>query len=312
MRRIPRRRRAAFLVLLPLLSLTLFLATGEIALRVIYRDAGRATLGGPGGRDFDHLFIQGEQRGRFDEGRRTAGVPRLLIVGDSITWGQGVRDWRNVWTEKLATALEQRGPVELAVVAAPGRGITEHIAVLDRYGERVQPDVIIYQWYVNDLEVIGERPRNERIWQRWPMHRSLRQSSYLYFFLDHRLSALLPQPERSYQQYILDDFAPGRPEWTEYVRMFDEFSARAKALAPARVLILYPQVPFRGAYPLQPVNDRMRELAAKHEYRVVDLTDAMNTFNTHASIFDAHPNEQAHAVIAEHVLKAIEELPSLR
>jgi hypothetical protein len=211
-----------------------------------------------------------------------------------------------VWTEQLAAAMEQRGPVEMAVFAAPGRGITEHIGVLDRYGAQIHPDVVIYQWYVNDVEVIGQRPRNERVWQRWPTHRWLRQSSYLYYFFDHRASALLPQPERSYQQYILEDFVPGRPEWAEYERAFAELSARAAAIAPARVLILYPQVPFRGGYPLQPINDRMKALAAKHGYAVVDLTDVMNTFNTHASIFDAHPNERAHALIAAEVLKALE------
>jgi len=38
---------------------------------------------------------------------------------------------------------------------------------------------------------------------------------------------------------------------------------------------------------------------------VVDLTDALNTFDTHASIFDAHPNARAHRAIAEQVLGAL-------
>ena len=40
---------------------------------------------------------------------------------------------------------------------------------------------------------------------------------------------------------------------------------------------------------------------------VVDLTEALNTFDTHASIFDAHPNERAHRVIADQVLRALRE-----
>jgi hypothetical protein len=32
---------------------------------------------------------------------------------------------------------------------------------------------------------------------------------------------------------------------------------------------------------------------------VLDLSDRMNTFDTHVSVFDAHPNERAHQVMAE-------------
>ena len=38
---------------------------------------------------------------------------------------------------------------------------------------------------------------------------------------------------------------------------------------------------------------------------VVDLTEPLNAFNTHASVFDAHPNEAAHRVIAEHVYRVL-------
>ena len=93
-----------------LLSLVLFLGTGEAALRVLYRDAGTRTLGGPGGRPFDHATIGPEQlRGRRDLGPRRDGVPRLMIVGDSITYGQGVYDWRETWPEVLAAAARTIG-----------------------------------------------------------------------------------------------------------------------------------------------------------------------------------------------------------
>jgi hypothetical protein len=39
---------------------------------------------------------------------------------------------------------------------------------------------------------------------------------------------------------------------------------------------------------------------------MVDLTSDLNTFNTHTSIFDAHPNESAHKLIAERVFQALE------
>ena len=92
-----------------LIAAAIFLLTGEAALRVFYRDGGERTLGGPGNRPFDHLTTGRDQlRGRRDVGPRRDGVPRLMILGDSITYGQGVHDWRNTWPELLVSTLERR------------------------------------------------------------------------------------------------------------------------------------------------------------------------------------------------------------
>ena len=50
------------------------------------------------------------------------------------------------------------------------------------------------------------------------------------------------------------------------------------------------------------------DIAVDYGFMVVDLTEPLNTFNTHASMFDAHPNERAHAVIAQEVAAALERL----
>ena len=244
----------------------LFLATGEAALRVFYRDEGRRTLGGPGGRSFEHLTSGREQlRGRRDIGPRRDGVPRLMVIGDSITYGQGVRDWHDTWPEVLVSTLEAEGrPYELAVFAEPGRDMPAHLEALERWGPVVKPDVLIYQWYVNDIEVMSHRPDLTRPWQAWASHRWLRGRSYLYYFLDNRLGQLLAPPDRTYVDYILQDFRPGTAEWTEFERAFHAFAVRAAAIAPRRILLLYPQVPFRDRYPLQPLHDAMRTLAGAH------------------------------------------------
>jgi hypothetical protein len=40
-------------------------------------------------------------------------------------------------------------------------------------------------------------------------------------------------------------------------------------------------------------------------FQVVDLARPLNALETHASSFDAHPNEAAHRVIAEQLLAAM-------
>jgi hypothetical protein len=119
-----------------------FVLTGEATLRIVYSDGGRRTLGGPGNRSFDHLTIGREQlRGRRDVGPRRPGLPRLMVLGDSITYGQGIYDWRNTWPELLAARLEREGrPHELATFAEPGRDMPAHLQELERWGAVVKPD----------------------------------------------------------------------------------------------------------------------------------------------------------------------------
>jgi xanthine/CO dehydrogenase XdhC/CoxF family maturation factor len=45
--------------------------------------------------------------------------------------------------------------------------------------------------------------------------------------------------------------------------------------------------------------------AVDYGFEVIDLAEPLNQFNTHVSVFDAHPNEAAHQAIAEHVYRAL-------
>jgi hypothetical protein len=253
-------------------GLLLCLVTGELALRAVYHDAGRRTLGGPGGESFEHLTTGNDLRGRRDVGPRRPGVPRVMVIGDSITYGLGVRDWRDTWPERLALALEQAGrPHEFAVFAVPGNEIPQHVRVMREWSARTQPDILIYQWYVNDIEAMSHRPEFRHGWQRQPWHTSLSERSYLYFVLEHRLSQFMTPPNQTYVSYLLTEFAPGTAEWAEFEREFHEL-ATLSASASRRILLIYPQVPFRGRHPLQTLHDRMRVLAGAHALEIPPLS----------------------------------------
>lgn len=257
-------------VLLLGVSVGMVLVVAEVAARVWYRDAGARTLGGPGGASFEHETRTGGLRGRLDAGPRTSGTPRLLIVGDSITYGAGITDWRQTWPEVLARSYEQSAqPIELAVLASPGRGPTEHIDEMRRYGAHVAPDAFIYQWYVNDLEVDSIRPATTVSWHRFAWHTWLTERSYLYYLVDHLIAGQAAGSQ--YVDYITHQFAPGSREWMAFERAFHELSTRATLLARTRILMLYPQVPFRERYPLEPIHQRVRALAGRHALSIAPV-----------------------------------------
>lgn len=258
---------AVLLALTALISLVLALAGSEAVLRVVYRDAGRTTLGGPGGRDFVYTYVphaadpRSELRGPMATGAKTPGVQRLMVLGDSITWGQGVTAWTDTYPARLLATLNADSTrYDMAVYAYPGKEIDNHLATIATTIAEVRPDIVVYQWYSNDIEISkAARPTGRRAWRNWSGHTTLRSWSYLYFTLDFALDAFVPASGRTYLQYLEEDFAAGTPAWRAFTRTFHSWAAYATGYAHRTIVMLYPPVPMTALVELR---QRMTALTA--------------------------------------------------
>jgi GDSL-like Lipase/Acylhydrolase family len=92
-------------------------------------------------------------RGPEFEPRRDGEI-RVLALGDSMTYGQGVADDETL-PHYLETILQKRDPLRRpwTVVNAGHRGYntSQEIALLMEFGEVLKPDVVVVLWYWNDL-----------------------------------------------------------------------------------------------------------------------------------------------------------------
>jgi lysophospholipase L1-like esterase len=52
----------------------------------------------------------GHSRGPAVSGREKEGTVRLLVQGDSITWGQGIREEQKVYPALLLKMLQKQNP----------------------------------------------------------------------------------------------------------------------------------------------------------------------------------------------------------
>ena len=203
------------------ISLLAMFAAGELTLRWIYADGmSFSSHFGPLEQRFERDFrfnrFDGPSRGPEVAGPKTDGELRVLCQGNSITWGQGVKDARLLYPDRLLTQLRAVNPAfREATLAKPGREIDDHFAQLLKWGEEIQPDLIIYQWYINDIELDkSHRPDpNKRIWRQLFFHGRMMQYSYLWFFLDYVLDAKLPSSSPTYQDYIAAQYAVTSDEW---------------------------------------------------------------------------------------------------
>jgi lysophospholipase L1-like esterase len=74
------------------------------------------------------------------------GLPRIVAIGDSNTWGWGVRP-DVAWTSVLARALPNATVVNMAT---PGYSSFQGYRTLWKYGERLRPSVLIASFNFND------------------------------------------------------------------------------------------------------------------------------------------------------------------
>lgn len=225
---------------------------------------------------------------------------RVLVQGDSITWGQGIKNSKDSYPSVLKERLlNYNNQVEIAVIAKQGYETLDHLDNLEKWGEALQPNIIIYQWHITDLEVDRQRrPKKTKApWTYIPLHNKLRQKSYLWHFLDIQLSHLLPKPRESYEDYLLKTYASNTSNWKKFRTQFINWLSAAKKLTSNIILVI----------PLDDVASSLQneviDLAKENNIKVLVLSHKINGMAT--SEFDSHPNKAAHKIMAQEIAQDI-------
>lgn len=312
-------RRVGMLALGVGVFIAIFFFTGELLLRVVFWEGESFSAHyGPMVKRFEMDFkfnrFDGPSRGPEPSDSTPPRSTRIVIQGDSITWGQGVKKEEQLFSNRLLSKLQEtKVPLDMAVLAQPGREIDGHLQQLRKWGRELKPDVIIYQWYINDIDP-GKgywRLKPNRPWRHpWFLHSILVKSSYLWFFLDFSFDTLLPSATtQSYESYIASHFKEGSAGWLLFERYFSDWAMSAKELTPRVIVALYPHMSLEQGSPpvLRPeiadIHTRMLALCRANNLVGVDLSPSLTKFDDSRTIkvtaFDNHPSIEVHRVIAE-------------
>lgn len=307
----PRPMRIA-LVVKVCIPLIVALVTGEVFLRLTYWDGlsfgrHRGPMVRRFERDFEFNRFDGPSRGPDTIGRNSRDAIRILVQGDSITWGQGVKEEDRLYTNRLLSRFQQDcSTVEMAVLAKAGREIDGHLEQLVKWGHEIRPDIIVYQWYINDME-LDKRGRPSKgsnpPWRRLFFHYLLAEYSYLWFFVDDRLASIWPSGSGSYAAYMIQGYARGTPGWQEFERLFREWAEEARRLTPSVLVALYPHDPgSESAFAV--IYEQMVELCRDAGIDTFHLSEAFSEYRDDfspltSSRFDGHPGALAHQLMAD-------------
>lgn len=102
---------------------------------------------------------------------------RIAVVGDSLTYGQGLR-LEDRLTARLDVALGDQ--IDVLNFGVPGANYDRHQSIMATAVEAADPDLVVLQWYINDVQPPGEQPPRARN-LGGPFHRFAQPHSAVYF-----------------------------------------------------------------------------------------------------------------------------------
>jgi len=240
---------------------------------------------------------------------KPAGTRRIVFLGDSFTFGWGIDDRADRFTDRLQRDFDVRGGGKVKVMnagtAAPDTALQIELAKrlvegydIDELVSCYAPDVfqksIPASNGANPLKAIRPRAIDAN-------------SSFLLNYLYYRIVA----PRRIESSYFAwlqrgyDDPAV----WHRQVERFDELIALCRSAGVKLRVVLLPFVVSPGAeFDTAGVNAKVAEAFRSRGVDVVDLADVfagLDPWSLVVNAHDLHPNAKAHALLAEAIWKAL-------
>jgi len=251
---------------------------------------------------------------------KRAGERRILYLGDSLIYGQGVGD-EDTQPAQLERALRDRDPkTAWSVINAGNRsyGTAQELALLAELGARIQPDVVLLGWYWNDIDERDVARTYARLKDKgelcfdtgnrlegrdllaWRAKQLVRRSALAMLVHDLLAPAAKPYPP----EYLAK-------VWLRTGQQLEQLRTRCAGLGARPVVVVIPDAHrIGGGGATRAFDERMAELGRAADVPVIELLPALEALHasTHAVPvlpFDGHYDAEGNRVMAEHLAERL-------
>ena len=221
---------------------------------------------------------------------------RIIFLGDSLTFGWGVEKEFSFETI-LEREMSRRRPTEILNLGTGNYNTQQEVHLFLEKGLKYEPDKVVLFYFINDAEDTPSR-------SAWAF---LGHSRFVTFFWSrfHAARANLLGVE-SFEEYYSNLYREDQPGWAnaqESLRLLKEVCLeRGIALQ----VVLLPELHAFSPYPLE---SEHREIMASLDAIGIDGLDLAPFFQGETepqrlwvAVDDAHPNADAHELIAKYTL----------
>jgi lysophospholipase L1-like esterase len=256
-----------------------------------------------------------------------ARTTRILVLGDSVTFGMGVplEQTYPALTEALLNAALGPGArsVEVLNFGIPGYNTLHSLAQLREVGLTFRPDIVVVGFLYNDVELSNrQRQESASSGESSPGAPSLgrtlkssinagvlylKQNSHFFAWLTPRLGmALRPLGFSGFGQVgeYKDQYADSHPDWQRMRTALLQMRALGDEHGFDLALMIIPAMARfdEAGYPLRDYHEAVAAFGAQSGIPTLDLLPAfwgLDGSRFWISPTDGHPNAAAHQIMAE-------------
>lgn len=258
----------------------------------------RPTLNSLGFRNFEH------------NREKPSGMTRILVLGDSLTFGHAVAD-DEIWPRHLKE-LAGSG-VEVITMALNGWSTADQLRALRLHGLTFGPDIVVVGVVDNDLQPPQWDPSGFP--DDWFIFTLLTRRLDLFRLLDYEINRFAARMgwRYTYSQWVKDMFDPSKRYWQAWLQTVADFrdELRRQGIPGYAIILTSP------AGPSSEVSvKRYKTLArvfAKHGFRTVNLQPLfVKEFGPDGGKHlwalpnDPHPSPEVHRFYASEIWKVIQ------
>jgi len=237
---------------------------------------------------------------------RTDGARRILMLGDSITFGWGVRV-EETFSSRLQARFAQEGiPVEVINTGVGNYNTSMEVGYFLAEGQKFHPDVVVLNYFINDAERTPSYDVS-------PLERASAAYAYLKSRLDIASRMAGASERKSWEDYYHDLYRSDSPMsgWKEARQSIMELSRFCRERGILLVIAHLPEIRRLDPYPFQAESDLLRDVATEANARFLDLLPALRSEEPPrlwVTPPDPHHNGVAHGRMADAMYEPLREL----
>ena len=251
------------------------------------------------------------KRDRDFKAEKPAGIIRIGMLGDSVTFGQGIANPEDRFSNILQKNLQEGGiNAEVYNLGVPGLDSHEEIKAYQDLSY-LNFDIVVWQYYLNDIQPEDKSIPSKIISQNaYPIDllRKLSEKStffdFLYWRFSSKYSTTFDQLDRHYLSMYRDGSILKNHE-EELSVFIKELKNQNKKI----VVVIFPLIELLGPnYPANDIHSKLQSYFKSQDVPIIDLLDELKGSNWKdlvASKFDTHPNEKVHMLAAEKLYRKL-------
>ncbi len=267
-----------------------------------------------GNSGIDHKFNSEGWREDEHPEAKPPGEIRILALGDSYLFGQGVKR-KDLFIERLGRQLAEHFkdcPVKTINTGQPAYNTWRELRLLKERGLAYDPDLVVLAFVPNDVEpnIFAEGAKVEFFTEFINSYNTndwLSNYSELWMYLKRTITYQIRG-----RRYLASSIASYQNHSEKWQACRDSLLKIRTVCREHHVPLLVVAFPFfinlDGNYPFQPIHDQVAATCQKEGIPFLDLREEFRGFHgpelwVHPT--DQHPNETAHKLAATAIVKEI-------